>query len=105
MYRWGRGDGEAGLRSYNYRRIAAAYGGTVLMVGIGSGLGVWWAAAGLLPLGVLIARETRHKYRWQRGAGRYVLIPAAAASAHLSSLVGFLVGRSHRIRTSVPARL
>lgn len=92
-YRWGRGDGAAGLRGPHYRATLAAYAGTV-------GLAALFAATKprLLPLAALpiagpVWRSIRYKLRHEVSPARYVYLPAANLTATISNLFGFLVGR------------
>ena len=96
MFRWGKGDGLAGLRGSIYKRLAVLYAATLAAM-IGALLLyrplVLLAA---LPLGVQTWRATRHKYSWAKGPMKYVYIPLAHHTARLASLFGFATGRRRR---------
>ncbi|MGZ8754857.1 MAG: glycosyltransferase [Acidimicrobiia bacterium] len=98
LFRWGRGDGQAGLRGFIYRRILIVYGGTLIAVPIAT-LFAWWALPlALIPITADTLRRTRYKYRWADGGTKYVYIPIAHVIATGSALVGFLVGRGDKHR-------
>lgn len=92
LFRWGRGDGLAGLRGYTYKRILALYGGTALVGAAALAVAPRAAPMSLLPLAALTARETRRKYRWAAGRAKYLHIPLAHLVASASSLTGFCAG-------------
>ncbi len=91
-FRWGRGDGEARLRGYTFKRLAVIYGLIPVLGLMGTILTGWAvvAAAGVVALDT--ARRTRFKYRWAPTSG-LALIPLCHLVATYSSLTGFLVGR------------
>ena len=98
LFRWGRGDGQAGLRGSIYRRIFIVYGGTLIAVPIAA-VFAWWAIPiALIPITADTLRRTRYKYRWADGGTKYVYIPIAHVIATDSALVGFLMGRGDRRR-------
>jgi cellulose synthase/poly-beta-1,6-N-acetylglucosamine synthase-like glycosyltransferase len=92
MFRWGRGDGQARAQDYWYKRLGAVYGGTALLVGLGLILGPRWAATGLVPLAVKLARQGGRRFKQARGPSRYLLIPLAHAASELSWLAGYTSG-------------
>ena len=96
LYRWGRGDGEAGLRGSVYKRLALLVGGTGALVVILLLVAPPAAPLGLLPLVADAVRRTRHKYRWGDGVGRFAFIPLAQVVHTVALLIGFLVGRRRR---------
>ncbi|MDH3306677.1 MAG: glycosyltransferase [Acidimicrobiia bacterium] len=100
-YRWGKGDGLAGLRGTIYKRQLQVLATTAA---VGVAALVYYPPAVVLPAGVVavdVARRTRHKYRWAEGSSKYVLIPVAHLTATLSGLSGFLAGRRQRSRTDL----
>jgi cellulose synthase/poly-beta-1,6-N-acetylglucosamine synthase-like glycosyltransferase len=91
-YRWGLGDGRAGLRGGAYQRILLAYWGSVLAAAAATLVSWWLPIIVLIPLLVSVGRRTRFKYRWADGAGKYLLIPIAHTLQLLSQSLGWLVG-------------
>lgn len=92
-FRWGRGDGAAGLRGQYYKRTLVAYAGAM-------GLATLLAAVKpkLLPLAILpiagpVWRAIRYKLRHEASASKYIYLPAANVTATISNLIGFLAGR------------
>jgi cellulose synthase/poly-beta-1,6-N-acetylglucosamine synthase-like glycosyltransferase len=92
-FRWGRGDGAAGLRGAYYKRTLATYAGVV-------GLGVLLTAfkprlapLALLPIAAPLWRSVRFKLRHEASPTKYLYLPAARLTATTSNLAGFLVGR------------
>ncbi len=96
LYAWGRGDGEAGLRSSIYRWILAVYAGAAAAVALTAGLVPRAVPLALVPLVADTLRRTRFKYRWAEGTMKYLHIPVAHVIATCSALAGFLAGRSTR---------
>lgn len=91
-FRWGRGDGEAGLRGHTFKRLAFVYG-LIPALGLVARILTGWAmvlAAGAVALDIF--RRTRFKYRWAPPSG-LLLIPVCHLVATYSSIIGFLVGR------------
>lgn len=92
-FRWGRADGEAGLRDPSYRRILVLYGGglavaeLLLLVDWRLGLG---AIAGLW---LFALRRSRKKLAWSRDRSKYLVVPIAHFLQHLSQALGWLSGR------------
>lgn len=99
MYKWGDGDGRAGLRRYYLKRR----------------LLLWWGSAaaalaallagrpGLLPLALApvaahSARATRRKYGATAGASRFGWLPLAYAVANYAALAGYAAGSLRRGR-------
>ncbi len=91
-YRWGLGDGRAGLRGGAYRRILLGYWGSVVAAAVSAFVAWWIPLILLIPLAVTVARRTRFKYRWADGAGKYLLIPIAHTLQLLAQSFGWLVG-------------
>jgi glycosyltransferase involved in cell wall biosynthesis len=91
-FRWGLGDGRAGLRGGAYKKILLGYWGSVLAAPAVALIAWWLVPIVLIPLVVTVARRTRFKYRWADGAGKYVLIPIAHTLQLLSQSLGWLVG-------------
>jgi hypothetical protein len=85
-FRWGRADGHARLRSGSYLKLTALYWGLLLVAALFRSL-----VAALLLVAVTVWR-TRFKYRWARGIGKYLLIPAAHLSQHLTQSLGWVTG-------------
>lgn len=95
-YRWGHGDGLAGLRGPTYRRLLQQYGVTVLAAGAALAIDRRLVPLAFAPLGGLVAARTRHKYRHAEDTTRYLHIPAAHVVANVAALTGFLQGRRRR---------
>ena len=91
-YRWGIGDGRAGLRARAYRRILLGYWGSVVAAVASVFLAWWLPPIVLIPLVATVVRRTRFKYRWANGFGKYLLIPIAHTLQLLSQSLGWLVG-------------
>jgi glycosyltransferase involved in cell wall biosynthesis len=91
-YRWGLGDGRAGLRGGAYKRILLGYWGSVVAAAVSAFVAWWIPLILLIPLAVTVARRTRFKYRWADGAGKYLLIPIAHTLQLLAQSFGWLVG-------------
>ena len=91
-YRWGVGDGRAGLRGGAYKKILLGYWGSVLAAVAAVFVAWWLPPIVLIPLLVTVVRRTRFKYRWARGLGKYLLIPIAHVLQLLSQSMGWLVG-------------
>lgn len=92
-FRWGRGDGAAGLRGAYYKRTLAAYGSAI---GIGSLLAVFKPKLVLLALAPIVRplwRSIRFKLCHEKSPTKYAYLPAARLTATTSNLAGFLVGR------------
>lgn len=97
-FRWGRGDGLAGLRGWIFKRLALIYG--VAPVVLGS-LGFLTPAATLLALAPPLAdsvRRTRLKYRHAPMPAAIWLIPMCHLVSTYASLAGFLTGWMSRRR-------
>ncbi len=91
-FRWGIGDGAAGLRAGAYTRILFGYWGSVIAA-LASAWFAWWLPPiVLVPLIVTVVRRTRLKYRWADGVGKYLLIPIAHTLQLLSQSLGWLIG-------------
>ena len=92
--RWGRADGEAGLRGESYKRILITYGGgllsTIVLFAFDWRLGL----AGLAGLWYFSFGRSRKKLKWASGSSRFVLVPLAHFVQHLSQATGWLLGRS-----------
>jgi glycosyltransferase involved in cell wall biosynthesis len=95
-YVWGRGDGEAGLRGWVFKRLLGIYVLVPVAVAV-MGFVTPWAPVAAVAVPILDGlRRTRHKYRW---AARpvAVLIPLAHLVSTYASLAGFLAGRRRRM--------
>lgn len=99
LYRWGHGDGLAGLRGSIYRRMLVLFAGTAVAVAVATVLLPWLVPVALVPLAYDTYRKTRPKYRWADGLLKFVYIPAAHLVASVAAVAGFLVGRRQRRRT------
>ena len=100
LFRWGRGDGRAGLRSYAYRRALVVVGAGVALVAAAAA-----TAPQTLPVIVVLAHagaawRTRAKFAWVDGAGKWVHIPLAHVVHTVAGLSGFVVGRTERVRAA-----
>lgn len=100
-FTWGRADGRARVRGATYKRLLAVYWGVPLVSataghivsrrsGVGAGMVV--AAAGLAPLGAVVARRTRYKYRWVPGPASAAIVPAGHVLQVMAQSAGFVVG-------------
>lgn len=96
LYRWGHGDGEAGLRGAVYKRLAVLVGGTGLVFFALLLTAPAVAPMALVPLVADSVWRTRFKYRWASGPWRFVLIPVAQVVHTTALLVGFMAGRWRR---------
>jgi glycosyltransferase involved in cell wall biosynthesis len=98
-FRWGRGDGEAGLRGWTFKRLLGIY---LVAPAVVAALGFMTPGAVAVAAAIPIVdglRRTRHKYRGAaRGAA--LLVPLAHLVATYASLLGFLIGRRHRMARS-----
>jgi cellulose synthase/poly-beta-1,6-N-acetylglucosamine synthase-like glycosyltransferase len=95
-FRWGKGDGVAGLRSSHYRRVLGRWA-TVGVVAVAAAfVDVRLVPIAVLPLAPAAVRETRHKYRHARRPLTKVLLPIAQTAASLASGLGFIRGRLQR---------
>lgn len=95
-FRWGRGDGEAGLRGWAFKRLLTIYVVIPVLVATLGFITPWaMAPAAAIPI-VDGLRRTRYKYR---GADRRtaLLVPLAHLVSTYTSLAGFLVGRRGRL--------
>ena len=100
LWEWSRSDGLAGIRSYGYLWIARVVGLAALITLGGLLVAPPLALLGLVPLLALLWRDTRHKYRWARGASKYLWIPVAWYVGLLARLGGFVSGWMRRRRTA-----
>ena len=91
-FRWGVGDGRAGLRGGAYKKILLGYWGSVLAAILSVFIAWWLPSIVLIPLLVTVVRRTRFKYRWADGFGKYLLIPIAHTLQLLSQSLGWLAG-------------
>ena len=91
-FRWGVGDGRAGLRGGAYKKILLGYWGSVIAATVAVFIAWWLPPIVLIPLAVTVVRRTRFKYRWADGFGKYLLIPIAHTLQLLSQSLGWLLG-------------
>lgn len=91
-FRWGRADGEAGLRRDVYRRVVKTYWGSAVATAAAATVDVRLVPIALAPLGAVVAKRTRYKYRWAHGPAKYLLIPAAHTLQLLAQSLGWAVG-------------
>jgi glycosyltransferase involved in cell wall biosynthesis len=103
MFRWGRGDGLAGLRGWYHRRALQPFA-------VAGGAAVLLAAAvpralplALLPLAPGVWRRTRHKYRHAPRPAAYLWLPLADLTSTVTGLTGFLTGWWVRRRRTSPS--
>jgi glycosyltransferase involved in cell wall biosynthesis len=96
MFRWGHGDGQAGLRGPVYKRLLLVYGAIGVTVVVAALAAPWAIALPLLALVADAVRRTRFKYRWASGLMKYLHIPLAQVVATTATLVGFVAGRLTR---------
>ena len=93
LFRWGRGDGQAGLRGATYKRLLLLVGGT----GVGVvGLAITaprFAVLALVPLIADSVRRSRRKLAVAPRPAGYVLVPFAQTIHTVALLAGFLWGR------------
>jgi hypothetical protein len=102
MFRWGRGDGLAGLRGWYHRRALepfVAAGAATLVLAAASPRAVPLAVVPLVP-GVW--RRTRRKYPQAPAPGKYLWLPLADLTATVAGSAGFLTGWWSRRRTGRP---
>ena len=92
-FRWGRADGQAGLRGAIYLRVIKTYWGSLAAAGLAAAVDLRLVPVALVPLGTVVARRTRYKYRWARGPAKYLLVPAANTLQLLAQSLGWAVGR------------
>lgn len=92
LWTWSRSDGFAGIRSYGYLAMARVVALSALLTAVGLVVEPALAPIGLLPLVLLLWRDTRHKYRWARGVSRFVWIPVAWYVGLIARLGGFVSG-------------
>lgn len=90
-FRWGGADARAGLRAPVYKRVLVVYWGSVTGAAILAFVDWRLALLALLPLGEVVRRRTRFKYRWANGPAKYALIPAAHFLQLSSQSLGWLV--------------
>ncbi|MGH8875480.1 MAG: glycosyltransferase, partial [Acidimicrobiia bacterium] len=90
LYRWGHGDGRAGLRGFAYKRLALLFGGTGLGVVAALARARWALPVVLAPLALWLVRGTRHKYRWARGPLKFLFLPAAQLVHGLAGTLGWV---------------
>lgn len=92
MFRWGRGDGAAGLRGHAYRRLAAVIGASGLAVVVLGLLAPAVAVLGAAPLALHTLRNVRGTWPTVPPASRPHLLLAQVIHT-LAVTVGFVVGR------------
>jgi len=93
-FRWGRGDGAAGLRGRYYKRTLTAYAVTLGFAGLLAATNPRLLPFALLPVAIALWRSVRYKSRHEAGPAKYVYLPVCRLVATTSNLVGYLVGRS-----------
>lgn len=92
LWTWSRSDGFAGIRSYGYLAMARIVALSALLTAVGLIVEPALAPLGLIPLLLLLWRNTRYKYRWARGVTRFVWIPVAWYVGLIARLGGFVSG-------------
>jgi glycosyltransferase involved in cell wall biosynthesis len=92
--RWGRADGEAGLRGESYKRILLTYGGGLLATLVAFLVDWRLGVAALGALWYFAFSRSRKKLKWASGASRFLVVPLAHFIQHLSQATGWLLGRS-----------
>ncbi|MGH2546953.1 MAG: glycosyltransferase [Actinomycetota bacterium] len=98
LYRWGHGDGVAGLRGFAYKRLALLFGATGLGVVVALARGRWALPVVLAPLAAWLARGTRPKYAWARGLLKFLYLPLAQLVHGLAGTAGWVAGTVERRR-------
>jgi glycosyltransferase involved in cell wall biosynthesis len=93
LFRWGRGDGQAGLRGATYKRLALLVGGTGVTLVVLAVFAPVWTPAALVPLAADSVRRSRRKLAWAPRPAGYVLVPLAQIVHTTALLAGFLWGR------------
>jgi len=91
-FNWGKADGSAGLRGTAYTRLFLVSWGSVAAVVALTVFDLRLGLLALVPIAGLAAYRTRFKFRWARGAGKYLLIPFADVIQRLAQSLGWLVG-------------
>ena len=91
-FRWGRGDGAAGLRGQYYKRTLVAYAGAVGLAALLAATRPRLLPLAILPIAAPVWRSIRYKLRHEASPARYIYLPAANLTATISTLIGFLVG-------------
>ncbi|HSM01430.1 MAG TPA: glycosyltransferase [Acidimicrobiia bacterium] len=92
LWAWSRSDGLAGIRSHAYVALGRIVSLSALLTATGLIVAPPLAPLGLIPLLLLLWRNTRYKYRWARGASRFFWIPAAWYVGLIARLGGFASG-------------
>jgi hypothetical protein len=98
LWTWSRSDGVAGIRSFGY--VWSLRFVVTSMIAV-LGLALWeprLAPVGLIPLLLLMFRQTRYKYRWARGPLKYLWLPMAWVVGLAARSAGFLAGYRQRRR-------
>jgi cellulose synthase/poly-beta-1,6-N-acetylglucosamine synthase-like glycosyltransferase len=93
LFRWGRGDGQAGLRGATYKRLLLLVGGTGLGVVALAVVAPRWTGLALIPLVADSVWRSRRKIAVAPRPKGYVLVPFAQAIHTVALLAGFLWGR------------
>ncbi|MFV2001020.1 MAG: glycosyltransferase family 2 protein [Acidimicrobiia bacterium] len=92
-FRWGRGDGAAGLRGRYYKRTLVTYASAVGLGVLLTAIKPRLAPLALLPIAMPLWGSVRFKLRHEASPAKYFYLPAARLTATTSNLAGFLVGR------------
>lgn len=95
-FTWGSGDGRAGLQGGAYKKILLGYWGSIGIAILAAFVAWWLVPLVLIPLAVSIVRQTRFKYRWADGIGKYFVIPLAHVLQVLAQSLGWLMGSRRR---------
>ncbi len=98
LWAWGRSDGRAAVHTFTYlwlaKRAVVMAALTVLLALVDVRL----VALAVLPLALLMWRQTRFKYRAARGPSKYLWIPLAWAVGLVARQAGFVAGWIERKR-------
>jgi glycosyltransferase involved in cell wall biosynthesis len=100
LWEWSRSDGVAGIRSFAYLSMLRFAAISVALAVAAAFVDPWLAVVGVVPFLGLAVRQTRYKYRWARGASKYLWIPLAWLVGFVARLGGFLTGRRQRRRAA-----
>jgi glycosyltransferase involved in cell wall biosynthesis len=95
LFKWGRGDGHFGFRSINYRHLFPRFLGAAALVLAGIVYPLLLLVAPL-PLGPMVYRKSRRKYRHMKGWAKWLLIPVATVNGLAFSLLGYIIGYAER---------